>query len=649
MSSGSEAPGAAAAAAPREGAPIRVLRAAMTALAVAATAVVVIMPIADLASARIFWSGIAPAGDLAANAILVLAFASAALASLDKRHLSLGGSEPAAEDRSPRASVGRVLARSGDVVAVTTQTCLFWASLSLTFIGFDSGERVWIIPARAIAAIMPLCMACMTAFTIRNSGSTRAPRLAASLGILLGTFIASGAAANFLGAVLGSAPPFALAVAAAAQAFVHGYALPLGLAFALTIAFGAPIFTVIGGLAVILFVGSGQYVELAPREAYALLEGGSISALPLFGIAGILLAQSGAGSRFVALFRELFGWFRGGEAIAAVLVCAFFSTFTGVNGVTIIALGGILASILVESGGMSEERARGLVTASGDIGLLIIPSAAVIVYGVNATFLYDDSSGFSLIALIKGALVPGLLLVACMCAAGVILSPKRARGERRFQARPALAAFKAAGFELGVPVIAIVLFFTGQAGLLEIAALCVLYIAFIECAVKRELGFKGLIAALGKAYPIVGGTLIVIAAARALSVYLTDADVPSLFASWLQTQVASRALFLLLVNLFLLLVGCLMDIFSAIIIVSPFLIPLGAAFGVDPVQFGVIFITNLLVGFLTPPVGMDIFLASYTFKKPISRIVKDVLPFLLVEVAVLAAITCIPSLSRVFH
>jgi tripartite ATP-independent transporter DctM subunit len=298
---------------------------------------------------------------------------------------------------------------------------------------------------------------------------------------------------------------------------------------------------------------------------------------------------------------------------------------------------------------MEESRARGLLTASGDIGLLIIPSAALIVYGVNATFLYSYDSGFNLMALIKGALVPGLLLVGAMCVAGVLFSPKLAPGARKFDPKAARAALKSSALELVVPIAAVVLYLTGQAGLREIAAFCVLYIGIIEWAVKREFTLQTMLRALGKAFPIVGGTLIVIAAARGLSVYLIDADIPSLFASWIQAHIDSRFLFLLLVNLFLLLVGCLMDIFSAIIVVSPFLIPLGAAFGVDPVQFGVIFITNLLIGFLTPPVGMDIFLSSYVFKKPIPRIVKDVLPFLAVEFVVLILVTYVPPLSHILR
>jgi tripartite ATP-independent transporter DctM subunit len=331
-----------------------------------------------------------------------------------------------------------------------------------------------------------------------------------------------------------------------------------------------------------------------------------------------------------------------------------------------------LAGVLTESGGLSEDRSRGLITASGDIGLLIPPSAAVIVYGVNAQFLYGPSENFSMVSLFKGALVPGILLIAAMCAIGVFMSPRRASkagtkagaavglsptegstGRRLAEARvfdPAAAfgALRPAALELLVPVAAIILYFTGFASLREIGALSVLYIAIVESLVKRELGFRGLVSALGKAFPIVGGTLMIIAAARGLSFYLIDADIPAAFTTWIQAMVSSKFVFLLLLNLFLIAVGCLMDIFSAILVVSPFLIPLGIAFGIPPVQFGVIFIMNLLLGFLTPTVGMNIFLASYTFKKPVSRIVRDVWPFLIVQAAVLLLVTYVPGLSTIF-
>jgi tripartite ATP-independent transporter DctM subunit len=633
-----------------DGPVIRVLRGALIAIAAFSVAAIIALPIADLVLARIFWKGIASAGTIADHATLVLAFSAAALASLDKRHISLAGGESAHDSKG--VGLRAALVSFGDVVAVTTQACLFWASLSLTLTGFDAASLVWIIPTRVIAGIMPLCLALMTAFTIRNAAGADAarrlgPRAIASIGLLLGSVLAASSIRNFAEAAFGSSPAFIGALAGAAQAFVGAYGLPLGVLMVLAVPFGAPIFTVLAGAAAILFVGNGAFIELAPSEAYSLLKGGSISALPLFGIAGILLAESGAGKRFVAVFRELFGWFRGGEAIAAVLACAVFSTFTGINGVTIVALGGILATVLVDSGGLSEERGRGLITASGDIGLLIPPSAAVIVYGVNAQFLYGPSEGFTIVSLFKGALVPGFILIAAMCVAGILMSPKRAPAERSFSVRASAGALKPAALELLVPVLAIVLYFTGLAGLREIGALAVLYIAVVESLVKKELGPRRLVAALGKAFPIVGGTLMVIAAARGLSFYLIDANVPAAFTGWIQAFVHSKFVFLLLLNLFLIVVGCLMDIFSAILVVSPFLIPLGVAFGVPPVQFGVIFIMNLLLGFLTPTVGMNIFLASYTFRKPVPRIVRDVWPFLIVQAAVLLLVTYVPGLSTI--
>ena len=627
-----------------ESAPIRALRGFLVVLAAFAVAVVILLPIGDLALARLFYKGIAPAGALADHATIVLAFVAAALASLDKRHISLAGGEGG---REAKRGLAAALASFGDLVAVTSQTCLFWAALSFALTGFDPGDKVWIIPTKLIVGIMPLSLALMCGFSIRNAGARKSAKAVAAAGLVLGSVLAVSSIHNFVQAASGSAPAFLGPLADSVQAFVGRFGLPLGIVLVLAVPFGAPIFSVLAGIAAILFVGNGAYIELASSEAYSLLKGGSISALPLFGIAGILLAESGAGKRFVAVFRELFGWFRGGEAIAAVLACAVFSTFTGINGVTIVALGGILATVLAQSGGLTEERSRGLITASGDIGLLIPPSAAVIVYGVNAEFLYPASEGFTIVSLFKGALVPGFILIASMCVAGVIMSPKDTARERQFSLQGSFKALKPAGLELLVPVAAIILYFTGLAGLREIGALAVLYIAIVESVVKRELGPKKLLAALGKAFPIVGGTLMVIAAARGLSFYLIDANIPAAFTGWIQAMVSSKFVFLLLLNLFLIVVGCLMDIFSAILVVSPFLIPLGIAFHIPPVQFGVIFITNLLLGFLTPTVGMNIFLASYTFKKPVPRIVRDVWPFLIVQVVVLLLVTYVPGLSTI--
>ena len=634
------------------GLPAHFARLPIEIVAVASIVVIVLLPLIDLVLSRLFWSGIPVEAQVVDHAVLALAFLAASLASLDRRHLALG--------RPAREGWRRIAGLVAQAVAVTVQTSLFWAALSLTFTGFDAGASVWIIPTRLLAAFMPLGFLLMAAFTVYRAGridadgsrttGAGAASLAAAAGLILGSLLAVSSVRNLAQALLGSAPPALESLSAAVQTAVHAGLIPLAALIVAAALFGAPIFTVLGGLAVILFVGAGSYIELASSEAYNLLRSTSISALPLFSIAGLLLADSGAGKRLVAVFRELFGWVRGGEAIVAVLACGFFSTFTGVNGVTILALGGLLVGVLVESGGFKDGAARGLVTASGDIGLLLPPSAAVIVYGVNAQFIYGDASAFDVTALFRGALLPGALLVTAMAAAGVIAAPHRAPEDRRsFQPRAALGALKPAALELLVPLLAVLLFFTGFASLREIGAFCVLYIAVVETLVKRELSLRGLFDVLRRALPIIGGTLIVIAAARGLSFYIIDANVPAAFTSWIQARVSSPIVFLLALNLFLLLVGCLMDIFSAILVISPFVIPLGMAFGINPVHFGVIFIMNLCIGFLTPTIGMNIFLASYAFKRPIAEVVKEVWPYLLVQVAVLLVITYVPGLTTLLH
>jgi len=626
----------------------RMVRAPLDFLAVLAAAVVVILPIADLISARLFYKPILQAGSFVDHSVLVLAFVAAALASLDRRQLALGRVE--GNGRRKSGIIVQGFESLSEVFATITEAALFWASLSFVFIGFDPSESVWGTSLRVFAASIPLSFFLMTVFSIAWSGQRFGKaivgRSAAALGVLLGSILAVSSIGNLWGALLPSTPNFLGILSAAVGGFVHAWIVPLILLYLVSAAFGAPIFTILGGIATLLYVGSGGVIENAPSEAYRLLLGGSISALPLFGLAGLLLAGSGAGKRLVAVFREFFGWVRGGEAIATVLACAFFSTFTGINGVTILALGGLLLTILSESG-MSEDRARGLITSSGDIGLLLPPSAAVIVYAVNAEFSYKEGSAFDVTQLFIGALIPGLLLIIGMAGAGVLLSPSRKSGfERRaFNGKRAISALGPAALELLVPLFAVVLFFTGLASLREIAAFSVLYIVIVETVIKREFDLKALLDVLRKAMPIIGGTLIVIASARGLAYYVIDSGITSSFTSWIQARVTSPIVFLLALNVFLLLVGCIMDLYSAILVVSPFVIPLGIAFGINPIHLGVIFIMNLCIGFLTPTVGMNIFLASYAFRKPVMAIVKDTLPFLGVQAVILLIITYVPWLS----
>ncbi len=631
--------------------------------ALASLAVIALLPLVDLVMARLFWSGVPSAGPLLEHALLALTFLSAAVATREERHLSLGpGSEgaeghdsgllAAAEAASRRPLLRRLLEslRKGLArgVEAGSTAIFFWASLSLLMTGFDAGQRTWFIPTRLLVAAMPAGFLAMAILALQRKGL--ASRLGALAGLAAGSFLAAPAIANLVASTPALAGSAGLAaglqvLGAAASAVLHAAVLPLCLVVVLGAVAGAPIFSVLGGLAMLLLGAGGSYLELGPSEAYALLRGATLPALPLFALAGYLLAESGAGKRLVAVFRELFGWLPGGEAVAAVLACAFLTTFTGANGVTILALGGLLASILSEAGPYKPGFARGLVTASGAVGLLLPPSAAVIVYGVNAQFIYGQGANLDVTSLFKAALIPGLILVLAMCGAGVWAAKRSGVPKRKFDRKAAGAALKPAFLELLTPAIAGGLYFTGLAGLTEIGAITVLYLAVVEGLVKRELGPKRLVAAARKSLAVIGGTLVILAAARALSFYLIDAGAPEAFTAWASAKAVSPLVFLIFLNLSLLVVGCLMDIYSAILIAAPLVIPLGALYGLHPAHLGVIFIMNLCIGFLTPPVGMNLFLASYAFRMPLKKIFKETMPFFVIQLLVLVLVTYLPFLS----
>lgn len=608
----------------------------------------VFLPVFDFGVYKLFGRGIPAAQALLEHALLLFALASMALASREGRQLALATFESAprpGEGERARAGWKAAVGTMGAVVAAAaeagTSAAFFWASLSLVWNGFDPSARVWFIPTRMIAGALPAGFFLMTIFAASRRRGW--PRIGALVGALGGSLLAATAFYNFATAIGAEALAESLSgLAGWSTGFLAGARLPLALALLLASLLGAPLFALLGGLALLFLGGAGAWMELAPSEAYALFLGSSLPALPLFALAGFILAESGAGKRFVAVFRELFGWLPGGEALAAVLVSAFFTTFTGASGVTILALGGILAGVLTETGSYSPSFSRGLVAGSGAIGLLLPPSAAMILYGVNAQLIYGEGSSLDLISLFKGGLVPGLLLVLAMAGMGAFAALRRGVRPRSFSLGAAGRALRPALFELATPVIALALFFTGSANLTEVAAIAIIYLVLVESLVKRELGPREILSACRKALPVLGGTLAVLAVARGLSYYLIDAGLPEAFAAWVGKRAASPFAFLLLLNLALLAVGCLMDIYSAILVAAPLVIPLGAAFGLGPVHLGVIFILNLSVGFLTPPVGMSLFLASYAFKRPLLSIYREVIPFLLVQLLVLLVVTYAP-------
>jgi tripartite ATP-independent transporter DctM subunit len=402
-------------------------------------------------------------------------------------------------------------------------------------------------------------------------------------------------------------------------------------------ALGAPIFAALGGAAVYLFLIEGVPVAAVPVETYRLAVSALLPAIPLFTLAGFLLAQGDASQRLVRVFRSLFGWIPGGTAVVTTIVCAFFTVLTGGSGVTILALGGLLFGAL-QADRYREGFSLGLLTASGSLGLLFPPALPLILYGIVAQVPIRD--------LFIGGLIPGIVLVALVAAWGVREGIKSGAGRQSFSASEALGALWAAKWELLLPFVVLVAIFGGFATLVEAAALTVLYAFIAQVFIHKDLSLRGdLFRVLTETMVLIGGVLIILAVAMGLTSYMVDAQVPTRMLEWVQTYIQSPLVFLLCLNILLLIVGCLMDIFSAIVVVVPLIVPLGVAYGVDPVHLGIIFVANLELGYLTPPVGLNLFLAAYRFDRPLLTIWRAALPFLAILGIGVLLITYLPPMT----
>jgi tripartite ATP-independent transporter DctM subunit len=402
---------------------------------------------------------------------------------------------------------------------------------------------------------------------------------------------------------------------------------PLSLVIVGAALLGAPVFIAMGGIALVLFFSEGTPVAAVSAEVYRLIASPTLPAIPLLTAAGYVLAESGAASRLVRFFRAVFGWMPGGIAVMVAAVCAVFTTFTGGSGVTIIALGGLVYPILRKDG-YSEGFSLGLVTASGSLGLLFPPSLPVILYSVvastrNQTVAADD--------LYLAGLLPGLLLVVLTAFYGIVVG-RKVGGERTpFRWREVAASAWGAKWELLLPIFIIVLFVSGFASMVETAAAALFYAVVVECFVTRDIHIlKSLPEALLKAAALMGAVLILLSVAMGLTSYLVDAMIPDMLLTWVQTHIHSQVVFLLALNVILLVLGSVLEIYSAIIILAPLIAPIGAAFGVNPIHLGVVFLANLELGFLFPPVGLNLFLSSSRFNKPLTSLYRHVVPFLII-------------------
>ena len=404
----------------------------------------------------------------------------------------------------------------------------------------------------------------------------------------------------------------------------------------ISVLYGAPIFVGLGGAAVLFFWGDFIPTSAIPAEMYRIVVSPTLPTIPLFTLAGYILAESGASRRMIDVFSNTFGWIKGGTPVVVVLLCGFFTALTGGSGVTILALGGLLYPLLRKSG-YSELFSLGLITVSGSLGLLFPPSLPAIIYSVTA--------GVSVKDVFIAGLIPGTLLVVFVAGWAIFRGEKERIKLRSFQWDSTVKSLWIAKWELIIPILILYGVFGGFTTLVETAAITVVYILIIETLIYRDLPLNSLPKIVVDCATLVGGVLIILGVAMGVTSYLVDAQIPMHLLSWVKETISSKYIFLLLLNGLLLLVGCMMDIFSAIIVIVPLIIPLGHYFGVDPVHLAIIFIANLELGFLTPPVGMNLFLAAYRFDKSMPLIYKATLPFFVIRFLVVLLITYLPIIS----
>jgi len=414
----------------------------------------------------------------------------------------------------------------------------------------------------------------------------------------------------------------------------------VGIALILLAILGAPLFAIIAAGALIGFAGSDIDLMVVPMEIFRVSEIPVLIAIPLFTFAGYLLGESQAPRRLVRVTNVLLGWMPGGLAVVALFVCALFTAFTGASGVTIIAMGALLYPAMATAG-YRDRFNLGLITTSGSLGLLFAPLLPLILYGIIAQQSVDD---LFVAGILPGLLMLLLLSIYCMREGGFV----RARVTRQpFDRREALVALRESIWEIPLPVIVLGGVYSGFFAVSEAAAVTVVYVFIVEVLIYRDIPLRQLPAVMRDSMILVGGILIILGVSLASTNYMIDQQVPMRLFEWVTAHISSKLGFLILLNLFLLLLGMMLDIFSALVIVVPLILPIAAGYGIDPIHLGMIFLANMQIGYCTPPVGMNLFIASYRFDKPIVLLYRATLPFLAILLLTVLIITYWPWLSLV--
>jgi tripartite ATP-independent transporter DctM subunit len=402
---------------------------------------------------------------------------------------------------------------------------------------------------------------------------------------------------------------------------------------------GAPLFTIIAAIGLIAFISAGMDTSAMMIELYRLVDMPALIAVPLFTFAGFILAESQAPRRMINLAQSLLGWMPGGLAVVALLSTAIFTAFSGASGVTIIALGGLIYPALIQYK-YPEKFALGLVTTSGSLGLLFPPSLPIILYSIIAAVNIDQ--------LFLAGLIPGILLIVILSLYGIRTGLISHVPRIPFTWKAVYLAFKEAAWEAPLPVVVIGGIYGGFFTATEAAAVTAAYVLIVEVFIHREVKFfSDLPRVIRESMILVGAILMMLGASLGVTNYLIDEQIPMKMFALVSQYVSSKVVFLIILNIFILIMN-MIEIFSAIIIVVPLIVPVALQYGINPVHLGIIFLLNLEIGYMTPPLGLNLFLSSLRFNKPLPEVYRTVLPFFLLLVLVLLLITYVPEISLMF-
>ena len=539
-------------------------------LAACALGAMALLPLAEIVIRPFFAGGIPGSIPFVEHLTLWVGFLGAGLAARQRKLIAL-----ATATFMPEGGVRRVAQAFAAMVGAGVSALLAWSAIDVVAIEMDVGGEIALgIPSWAFQLVLPFAFG-LIAIRLAWGAGGWAGRVAGALGIVAGVWLSTTGAA-------------CVNVDEASCVVAGGAGWPWVLLVVVAALAGAPIFTVLAGAAVFLYMVDAFDPATVPLYAYDLATEPHLPSIPLFTLTGFILAQGQSSERLLRVFRALVGWMPGGTAVVCTVVCAFFTIFTGGSGVTILALGGLLLPALLRDG-YRDRFSVGLLTASGSLGLLLPPAMPLILYAIVAQTAPEN--------LFIGGILPGLLLIGLVAAWGMREGVTTGAGRHAFASGEAIPALWQAKWELLLPVVVLGALLSGRATLVETSALTALYAAVVTGLIHRDFRLgPGLGAAFRECVVLIGGVLIILAVAKGFTAYMVDVDIPFRLLEWTQARIESPLLFLLALNVFLLIVGCVMDIFSAIVVVVPLISEIGAAYEVDPVHLGIIFIANLELG-----------------------------------------------------